>query len=109
MSENVNKFIDALHGGKNAEAGEAFKDALRDKVAQALDTARIDVAGKIFNGNHEAEAISDPKPAVTDPHPETDVIIDTQGNEVGAEPNQVEITPETPEAPASDESQPVNQ
>ena len=29
MSEHVKKFIDDLSNGKNADAGEAFKDALR--------------------------------------------------------------------------------
>ena len=34
------EFIDKLQQGKNADAGEAFKDALRDKVASALDKQR---------------------------------------------------------------------
>ena len=50
MSEHVKNFIDKLAAGNNAEAGEAFKDALRAKVADSLDQARVDVAGKIFNG-----------------------------------------------------------
>ena len=81
MSEHVKKFIDDLSNGKNADAGEAFKDALRAKVADSLDQARVDIASKIFNGV-EPQPFSDPKPAVTDPNPETDVVIDTQGNEV---------------------------
>ena len=67
MSENVNKFIDSLQKGDNAEAGENFKAALRDKVAQSLDKARVDVASKIFNGVPEAEPHSDPKPEIADP------------------------------------------
>ena len=81
MSEHVKKFIDDLSNGKNADAGEAFKDALRAKVADGLDKQRVDIASKIFNGV-EAQPHSDPKPAVTDPNPETDVVIDTQGQEV---------------------------
>ena len=108
MSEHVKKFIDDLSNGKNAEAGEAFKDALRAKVADSLDQARVDIAGKIFNGV-EAQPISDPKPAVTDPNPETDVLIDTQGQEIQFEPNGNEQpTPEQEvpaEAPVNDESQ----
>ena len=50
MSENVKKFIDDLAAGNKADAGEAFKDALRAKVADSLDQARVDIAGKIFNG-----------------------------------------------------------
>ncbi len=109
MSEHVKKFIDDLSNGKNADAGEAFKDALRAKVADGLDKARVDIAGKIFNGV-EPQPFSDPKPAVTDPNPETDVVIDTQGQEVAFEPNGNEQpTPEAeiPEAPVNDESQPT--
>ena len=35
MSEQVKNFIDKLSLGQAAEAGEAFKDALRDKVIDA--------------------------------------------------------------------------
>ena len=109
MSEHVKKFIDDLSNGKNADAGEAFKDALRAKVADGLDKARVDIASKIFNGV-EPQPFSDPKPAVTDPNPETDVVIDTKGQEVAFEPNGNEQpTPEAevPEAPVNDESQPT--
>ena len=37
MSEHIKKFVDDLSNGKNADAGEAFKDALRAKVADGLD------------------------------------------------------------------------
>jgi hypothetical protein len=107
MSEHVKKFIDDLSNGKNADAGEAFKDALRAKVADGLDQARVDIASKIFNGV-EPQPFSDPKPAVTDPNPETDVVIDTQGQEVEFTDNGNEQpTPES-EVPSA-ESQPVNQ
>ena len=107
MSEHVKKFIDDLSNGKNADAGEAFKDALRAKVADSLDQARVDVAGKIFNGV-EAQPHSDPKPAVTDPNPETDDIIDTQGQEVEITDNGNEQPKPEDEVPSA-ESQPTNQ
>jgi len=107
MSEHVAKFVDDLATGNNAEAGEAFKDALRAKVADSLDQARVDVAGKIFNGV-EAMPHSDPKPAVTDPNPETDVIIDTQGQEVEITDNGNEQPKPEDEVPSA-ESQPTNQ
>ena len=107
MSEHVKNFIDKLAVGNNAEAGEAFKDALRAKVADSLDKARVDVAGKIFNGV-EAQPHSDPKPAVTDPNPETDVIIDTQGQEVEITDNGNEQPKPEDEVPSA-ESQPTNQ
>jgi hypothetical protein len=107
MSEHVKNFIDKLAVGNNAEAGEAFKDALRAKVADSLDQARVDVAGKIFNGV-EPLPHSDPKPAVTDPNPETDVIIDTQGQEVEITDNGNEQPKPEDEVPSA-ESQPTNQ
>ena len=107
MSEHVKNFIDKLAVGNNAEAGEAFKDALRAKVADSLDQARVDVAGKLFNGV-EAQPHSDPKPAVTDPNPETDVIIDTQGQEVEITDNGNEQPKPEDEVPSA-ESQPTNQ
>ena len=41
MSEHVKKFIDDIQNGKNADAGEAFKDALRAKVADGLDKQEL--------------------------------------------------------------------
>jgi|TARA_B100000925_G_scaffold241213_1_gene190476 hypothetical protein len=98
------QFVDALQAGDNVKAGEVFKDALRDRVADSLDAHRQVVAGKIFNGV-EAEPHSDPKPHVTDPNPETGVMVDTKGDEVPAA-TEAEA-PATPEAPVNDESQPT--
>ena len=42
VNDNTKNFIDQLSQGNNDEAGEAFKAALRDKVADQLDTARKD-------------------------------------------------------------------
>ena len=108
MSEHVKKFIDDLSNGKNADAGEAFKDALRAKVADGLDKQRVDIASRIFNdASTDAQPFSDPKPAVTNPNPETAVVVDTKGNEVAFTDNGNEQpTPES-EVPASDESQPT--
>jgi len=44
MSEEVKSFIDQIANGDNAAAGDAFKDALRMKVGDALDNHRKDVA-----------------------------------------------------------------
>ena len=110
MSEHIKKFVDDLAVGNNADAGEAFKNALRDKVATSLDAQRQDIAGKIF-ADIQPEAHSDPKPVVTDPAPETETVMDTQGNEVQFTDNGNEQpTPESEvpaEAPANDESQPT--
>ena len=104
MSEHVKKFVDDLSVGNNADAGEAFKDALRAKVADGLDQHRIDIAGKIFS-DVEAQPFSDPKPAVTDPSPETATMMDTQGHEIAFEPNGNEQPTATDEVPANDETQ----
>ena len=65
MSSEVKNFIDKLGAGKNAEAGDAFKDALRVKVGDALDQRRKDMASAMFNG--QAMPHSDNKPQVATP------------------------------------------
>ena len=68
MSEKENKigqFVDYLNQGKQAEAGEVFKDALRAKVGDALDQKRQDMASTMFNG--QALSHSDKKPEVATP------------------------------------------
>ena len=105
MSEKIKDFIDKLNTGDNAGAGEAFKDALRDKVATSLDTQRQDIASKIFT-DVQPEAHSDPKPAVTEPSEKTDQIMDTSGQEIKFEPNTEAPTAEAPAT--NDESQPSN-
>ena len=55
MSENVKNFIDNLEAGKNADAGEAFKSALRDKMGDALDARRQELAASLFNQKHQKQ------------------------------------------------------
>jgi hypothetical protein len=66
MSEEVKNFIDNIASGNNSAAGDAFKDALRVKVGDALDNHRKDIASSLFNGTTE-QPFSDPKPAIADP------------------------------------------
>jgi hypothetical protein len=61
-NQEIKNFIDKLGTGDNAGAGDAFKDALRGKVGDALDQRRQDIAGKMF-----AEPHSDKKPEVATP------------------------------------------
>ena len=103
MSEKIEKFVNDLESGNQADAGEAFKDALRAKVADSLDAQRADIAGKIFN-TVEAQPFSDEKPVVTDPGERTDVVMDTQGKPIPFNDEQPTPTAEVPEAPVSDES-----
>jgi hypothetical protein len=67
INDNTKNFIDQLSNGNNTDAGEAFKSALRDKVGDALDNARKDIASNMFNGTVEAQPHSDPKPEIADP------------------------------------------
>ena len=67
VNDNTKNFIDHLSQGNNDEAGEALKAALRDKVADQLDTARKDLASNMFKVPTEAEDFSDPKPEIADP------------------------------------------
>ena len=64
-----------MSSGQAAEAGEAFKDALRDKVGDALEARRKELASVLFQGQIEAEAHSDPKPVIADPAPRTEPVV----------------------------------
>ena len=76
MSEQVKNFIDKLSLGQAAEAGEAFKDALRDKVGDALEAKRKELAGVLF----QAQPHSDAKPEVLSPASRTEPVAnETQG------------------------------
>ena len=70
MSEQVKNFIDKLSTGHALEAGEAFKDAVRDKVGNALENKRKELASTLFT-KFEATPFSDAKPEVIDPSPKT--------------------------------------
>ena len=86
MSEHTKAFIDNLQSGDNVGAGEAFKQALRDKMGDALDAKRQELAGNLFNGKVEAEPISDPKPEIAEPGTFTqDGQVQTQANDGQAE------------------------
>jgi len=102
MSEHTKAFIDNLEAGKNADAGEAFKSALRDKMGNALDARRQELAASLFNQKApEADPISDPKPEVADVGTFTQ---DGQVQTTNAQENdgQAEIDLTQPEAPATD-------
>lgn len=86
MSEHIKNFIDKIQNGETAEAGDAFKDALRDKVASALDNTRKDLAGQLF----QATPFSVPKPEIQEPSAET-------------VPPEMKV-PETPEVSGSEDT-----
>lgn len=90
MTEEVKTFIDQLATGDNANAGEAFKTALRAKVASGLDAKRKDMAGQMFNTAQsiptEAETFSDPKPEIAEPGS-----FDKEGNVIGQNDGSVDM------------------
>ena len=60
----VDTFVDQLAKGNNAEAGDAFKGALRDKeYASSL----FQSAANVMTGEVNAEDHSDPKPEIASP------------------------------------------
>jgi hypothetical protein len=76
--------VNSLAGGDNIKAQDAFKNALSDKIGQALDDKRQTVATDWLNSAQEQEAI-----AGLDNNP-SDVV--TPGEEPAEEPvAEVEI------------------
>jgi|TARA_R110000796_G_scaffold75411_2_gene169175 hypothetical protein len=58
-NDNVEKMVDSLADGDNIAAQDAFKNALSDKIGQALDDKRVDVAKDWLNAADELEGIKD--------------------------------------------------
>jgi len=100
MSEEVKNFIDKMAQNDMVGAGDAFKDALRSKVGDALDVKRQDTASAMF----KAEPHSDPKPEIAGTGTFTQ---DGQVEPTGANAQAQETQPETPEV-SDAESQPAS-
>ena len=58
-NDNVKDMVDSLTGGDNVKAQDAFKNALSDKIGQALDDKRQSVATDWLNAGNELEATQD--------------------------------------------------
>ena len=58
-NDSVEKMVDSLADGDNIAAQDAFKNALSDKIGQALDDKRVDVAKDWLNAADELEGIKD--------------------------------------------------
>ena len=58
-NDNVKTMVDSLADGDNIAAQDAFKNALSDKIGQALDDKRVDVAKDWLNAADELEGIKD--------------------------------------------------
>lgn len=42
--------IDALAGGKTADANNTFNSLMQDKISAALDARKIEIANDVYNG-----------------------------------------------------------
>ena len=58
-NENVKNMIDSLTSRDNVAAQDSFKNALSDKIGQALDDKRQSVATDWLNAGNELEATQD--------------------------------------------------
>ena len=58
-NDNVKTMVSSLADGDNVTAQSAFKDALTDKIGQALDDKRQTVANDWLNASDELEAVQD--------------------------------------------------
>ena len=56
-NDNVEKMVDSLADGDNVAAQDAFKNALSDKIGQALDDKRVGVAKDWLNAADELEPV----------------------------------------------------
>ena len=56
---HVNSMVNSLVDGDNVAAQDAFKNALTDKIGQALDDKRVTVAKDWLSAGDELEATQD--------------------------------------------------
>ena len=56
---HVGSMIDSLDAGDNVAAQDAFKNALTDKIGQALDDKRMTVANDWLNAGDDLQATQD--------------------------------------------------
>ena len=58
-NDNVKDMVNSLASGDNVKAQDSFKNALSDKIGQALDDKRQSVATDWLNSAQDQEAIKD--------------------------------------------------
>ena len=85
-NDNVKDMVNSLAGGDNIKAQDAFKNALSDKIGQALDDKRQTVATDWLNSAQDQEAIKDASGLDDNP---SDVV--TPGEEPAEEPVAAEV------------------
>ena len=101
-NDNVKTMVDSLADGDNVAAQDAFKNALSDKIGQALDDKRQTVATDWLNAGTELQATKDAAgldnaSGVVTPgqevatEPTSDPVEIDQGGEQNAEPVVPEV------------------
>ena len=80
-NENVKNMIDSLTSGDNVAAQDSFKNALSDKIGQALDDKRQSVATDWLNAGDEMQATKDAAVLTADSPEATAVEVDQGGEE----------------------------
>ena len=83
-NENVKSMIDSLVDGDNVKAQDSFKNALSDKIGQALDDKRQSVATDWLNAGDEMQATKDAAVLTAD-NPEEPAVEGDQGGEENAD------------------------
>ena len=64
MDNNVKKIIDSLALGDKEQADSAFKDLMRNKVKDVVDTKTIEVADKVYNVTESVNTEDDTEDAL---------------------------------------------
>jgi len=54
-SEVINSMVNDILAGRNNDAAEKFNQALSLKVADAIETKKVELAQSIYAGNTETE------------------------------------------------------
>ena len=101
-NDNVKDMVNSLASGDNVKAQDAFKNALSDKIGQALDDKRQTVATDWLNAGTELQATKDAAgldnaSGVVTPgqevatEPTSDPVEIDQGGEQNAEPVVPEV------------------
>ena len=86
-NENVKNMIDSLTSGDNVAAQDSFKNALSDKIGQALDDKRQSVATDWLTAGDEMQATKDAAVLTADnaETPEAPAVEVDQGGEENAD------------------------
>ena len=66
VKNNINDFIDAIHGQDFANAEQQFNNMVGDRLQATLDQAKIDIASRIYDAEMETDSVEDDDVEVED-------------------------------------------